>query len=87
MSRGIYATVPKKVLDALKSSGVFVHIMHKKVGRPPKVSHEKKLETLRRLKKGISAAKISRELNIPSTSIYAWIRRMKKKAVKLPDST
>ena len=87
MTRGIYSTVPQKVLEALESSGVSVHILEKGVGRPKKFSHEKKLEALKMLKEGKTASKISGLLHIPTTSIYAWKRRMKKKDVCMPDST
>lgn len=87
MTNGIFATVPKKVLDALQSAGVSVHVIRKRAGRPQKFSHDKKIEALRMLQKGTSASKISEELKIPTTSIYAWVRRMKKKEVAMPDST
>ena len=87
MTRGIFATVSTKLLGALKASGISVEILENKVGRPAKFEHDKKLDAIRMLKEGKTAAKISNLLGVPTTSIYAWKRRMAKKEVRLPDST
>ncbi|MFH0927689.1 MAG: transposase [Candidatus Micrarchaeota archaeon] len=87
MTPGIFATVPKKVLDALDGAGVSVEIVQKRAGRPAKFEEGKKIEALRMLKEGKTAAKISNKLGVPATSIYAWKRRAARKEAVVPDST
>ena len=84
---GIFQTVPKKVLNALKSSGIAIEIIEKKAGRPAKFGSEKKLQALRMIKEGRSARKISEHLGVPTTSIYAWKRRAARTHAQIPDST
>jgi len=87
ITRGIFATVPKKVSDALESSSVRIEIIEKKAGRPAEFETEKKLLALGMLREGKSAKKISQALGVPTTSIYAWKRRSGKKSSEVPDST
>lgn len=87
MTPGIFATVPKKVLDALSESGITIEVIEKRAGRPAKFPAEKRLEALRMLGEGKSARKISERLQISQTAIYAWKRRAKRKEEVLPDST
>ena len=87
MTQGIFATVPKKVLDALGGAGVTVEIVQKKAGRPAKFSSGLKIEALRMLKEGMGTAEISQKIGVPTTSVYAWKRRAEKRKFEVPDST
>jgi hypothetical protein len=89
LTRGIYKTISKKVVDAAKHAGIEFIIQKTKAGRPYKFDKKTKTQVVSLLKRGKTAAKISAELGIPITSIYYWKRtRLKKPSFShIPDTT
>lgn len=89
LSRGIYSTISKKVLEALKKSGIDIIMTKKGAGRPAKFSKEIKDKVLMRVRGGMAAKKISEELGVPTTTIYYWKRTCLRSPgfCHIPDST
>jgi hypothetical protein len=85
---GLLKTVSKKVIDALKSSGIEITLLEGHAGRPAVFSDEIKEKAIEMMYGGKRVKKISEELGVPATAIYAWKRNEKKpQNMQVPDST
>ncbi|MFH1306510.1 MAG: hypothetical protein ABIH83_02525 [Candidatus Micrarchaeota archaeon] len=90
ITRGLYKTISKKVVDALESAGVRIIVLERKAGRPPKFEEEVKEKAKKMIGEGRKAKYIAGKLKVPSTSVYLWKRKMGKEKdflARVPDST
>ncbi|PIT84991.1 hypothetical protein COU37_00505 [Candidatus Micrarchaeota archaeon CG10_big_fil_rev_8_21_14_0_10_45_29] len=89
MSKGIFATVPKKVVRAVESAGVRVICIERRAGRKSRFGGDVRKSAQKMLMEGKRAKLVAKKLGVPLTSVYFWKKSIGKKldANILPDCT
>ena len=79
VSRGIWKTVPEKVREALKSSGIRVSLQNARRGPKRKVSEKRILDAIRLLGKGESLKNAANRVGLGKAGLCYRLKKYKRK--------